>query len=182
MFLLTFCSLHSTSTTTTITVIVQLTWPTATTTTTTTTWGAKGREGVSGSCLFLNLLFLAPLAVFYRTCCCLSAAASIERHSKSRTKRAQSCQKGPKLIEKALGRERESCVVERGAELCLLLMMCTRWRLCFLLSPCTRMHMHAHSHTHSWELQDAGMCTVWAPMYTMGTAILVNSSRKRCGQ
>lgn len=34
------------------------------------------------------------------------------------------------------------------AELCLLLMMCTRWRLCFLLSPCTRMHMHAHAHTH----------------------------------
>lgn len=136
---------------------------------------------MSGSCLFLNLLFLAPLAVFYRTCCCLSAAASIERHSKSRTKRAQSCQKGPKLIEKAVERERERESCEGSRALFIIYDVHT---LTALL-PVVTMHMHAHTHTHtthSWELQDAGMCTVWASMYTMGTAILVNSSRKRCGQ
>lgn len=51
-------------------------------------------------------------------------------------------------------------------------------------------HTHAlkqiHTHTHARELQQqlarrctAQLCAVWAPMHTMGTAILVNSSRKQ---
>lgn len=50
----------------------------------------------------------------------------------------------------------------------------------------TRTQTNTHTHTHARELQQqlarrctAQLCAVWAPMHTMGTAILVNSSRKQ---
>lgn len=50
----------------------------------------------------------------------------------------------------------------------------------------SHIYSHTHTHTHTRELQQqlvshcaAQLCAVWAPMHTMGTAILVNSSRKQ---